>query len=289
LRAGAEVIALCVGKPWRLADVHDKGLELVAAPDWYESWFIDELRDRLNEVDALLHLGYRPPPAGINSAGKVDHERRINISATAALADVACNVPMVFASSADVYGAWQESLVTEDTNPTPSTPYASAKLEAEAALGDRSTVLRISTVYGPGELVPRAIPSFLKASLGGATAVLHGEGRDIKDYVPLAAVADAFIKAAQSAPEGKRVFNISSGKGRSTEAVLNAAIAIAGKPPTIEHVPSPRDPSRLVVSPEKARLAIGFDPDADFDKGLREEAGWLDANRARWARSSLLV
>jgi hypothetical protein len=39
--------------------------------------------------------------------------------------------------------------VSEDTDPNPSTPYATAKLEAEMTLGNRSTVMRVSTVYGP--------------------------------------------------------------------------------------------------------------------------------------------
>jgi len=206
----------------------------------------------------------------------------VNTGATVALAAAAGEVPVVFASSADVYGTWRDVAVSEDTDPDPSTPYAVAKLEAEGALGERSTVLRVATVFGPAELVPRAIPSFIKAGLSGGTAVLHGGGRDVKDYVPLEAVADAFVAAAQAPGNGLRVFNIGSGVGRSTAEVLQAVARVLGTKLAADEVPSPRAPSRLVVSPERARAELGFDPDADFDAGLRAEAAWLDANRGRW-------
>ena len=282
LTQGAEVVALCVREPWRLADVSDTNCTRVAAPGWHEPGFADQLRACLGEADALIHLAYQPPPASLGLAAKADFERRVNLSATAALAKAAGDVPMVFASSADVYGSGQGAPVTEETDPEPITPYAAAKLEAELALGDRSTALRVSTVYGPGELVPRAIPSFIKAVLGSRTAVLHAGGRDVKDYVPLDAVADAFVAAAQMSRDTRDIFNISSGIGRSTAAVLDAVSRTLGAVPEIDDVPSPRAPTHLVVSPERARAALGFEPDRDFEDGIRAEAAWLDSNRGRW-------
>jgi UDP-glucose 4-epimerase len=254
----------------------------VAAPDWYAASFREQLRTFLVGADAFIHLAYQPPPAGFDLTARAHHERTVNTEATAALAQAAGDVPVVFASSADVYGTWHDAAVTEEAAPNPSTPYAVAKLEAEIALGDRATVLRLATVYGPGELVPRAIPSFIKAGLGGRKAVLHGSGRDVKDYVPLEAVADAFVAAAQAPPNGPRVYNISSGVGRSTAAVLDAVARVLCTVPAVDDVPSPRAPTHLVVLPERARSELEFDPDADFDAALLAEAAWLDANRERW-------
>jgi UDP-glucose 4-epimerase len=282
LGRGADVIALCVRDPWRLADIDDTRLNRVAALGWHEAGFAKQFHALLDGADAFIHLGYQPPRAGLGPAAREDHERVVNTGATVALAAAAGDVPVVFASSADVYGTWHDVAVSEDTDPNPSTPYAVAKLEAERTLGDRSTVLRIATVYGPGELVPRAIPSFIKAGLSGGTAVLHAGGRDVKDYVPLEAVADAFLAAAQAPRNGPRVFNIGSGVGRSTAAVLDAVARVLGTVPAVDDVPSPRAPSHLVVWPQRARTELGFDPDADFDAGLRAEAAWLDANRERW-------
>lgn len=282
LDKGADVIALCVRNPWRLAHIGDKRLERVPAPDWTEAAFAEQLRNILKGADAFIHLGYLPPPAGLDLLARLGYERVVNTGATLALAAAAGDVPVVFASSADVYGSWQDSAVSEDTEPNPSTPYAFAKLESERVLGERPTVLRVSTVYGPGEVVPRAIPSFIKAVLGGGTAVLHGGGLDVKDYVPLEAVASAFVAAAQAPGDEPRVFNISSGVGRSTAAVLDAVSAALGTMPAVNDVPSPRAPSHLVVSPQRALAELGFDPEADFDAGLRAEAAWLDANRERW-------
>ncbi len=283
LGTGAAVTALCARDPWRLAEIKDTRLQRVAAPGWHQAAFADRLGAWLDGADAFVHLGYAPPPPGLDPAAREDHERRVNAGATVALAAAAGDVPFVFASSADVYGAWQDVAVAEDTPADPSTPYAAAKLEAEGGLGDHATVLRVATVYGPGELVPRAIPSFIKAGLAGGKAVLHGGGRDVKDYVPAGAVAEAFVAATARPPGGgKRVFNIGSGVGRSTAEVLAAVGRVLGAEPAAEDVPSPRAPSRLVVAPDRARAELAFDPGADFEAGLREEADWLEANRARW-------
>jgi UDP-glucose 4-epimerase len=232
-----------------------------------------------------MHLGYQPPPASLDLAAKASYERSVNTRMAAVVADVAGDVPIVFASSADVYGSWNDNPVNEDTLPNPATPYAEAKLEAESALGNRSTVLRVSTVFGPGELVPRAVPSFIKACLTvtGGTAVLHGGGLDVKDYVPCDAVAEAFVAAAATPDENRqRIFNISSGIGRSTAEVLEAVVRVVGKAPAVENTPGTRQPSRLVVLPDRARARLNFNPVTSFEAGLAAEAAWLDANRFRW-------
>lgn len=286
LAAGAEVTGLCVKQPWRLDGAAGDRLELVDVPGgrWWERPFERALEQCLARADAFMHLGYEPPPPGLDPSAREGHELEVNAGGTTAVAAVAAAaaVPIVFASSADVYGTWHESPVTEDTRCEPATPYATAKLEAERGLNGDATVLRVATVFGPGELGPRAIPSFIKAALSGGPAVLHGGGRDVKDYVGLDDVAGAFVASALAPSRAPRILNIGSGVGRSTAEVLEAVSRIVGAAPRTSDVPSPREPARLVLSVERARAELGFDPSADFDAGLRAEAAWLDANRERW-------
>ena len=65
----------------------------------------------------------------------------------------------------------------------PETPYAIAKIACEETIrlvaltaGWTACVLRYSTVYGAGETVPRAIPNFIRAALGGRPPVVDGDG-----------------------------------------------------------------------------------------------------------------
>jgi nucleoside-diphosphate-sugar epimerase len=286
LAAGAEVTGLCVKQPWRLEGVPGDRLTLSEVPGgrWWDESFEAVLGHRLGGADSYVHLGYEPPPPGADAGAREEHERLVNARGTVrvAAAAAAAEVPVVFASSADVYGAWHDAAVTEDTECEPATPYAVAKLEAERGLPGAATVLRVATVFGAGELGPRAIPSFIKAALRGEPGVLHGGGRDVKDYVGLADVAGAFLASAVTPSPEPRVLNIGSGVGRSTADVLAAVSRVLGAEARADDVPSPRSPARLVVSPGRARAELGFDPSADFDAGLRAEAAWLDANRARW-------
>jgi nucleoside-diphosphate-sugar epimerase len=286
LGAGADVTGLCVKQPWRLDGVARDRLELVDVPGgrWWDAPFGAVLEQRLARADALFHLGYQPPAPGLDTPAREQHELEVNAGGTASVAAVAAaaGVPIVFASSADVYGAWHDAPVREDTECDPATPYGTAKLEAERGLAGAATVLRVATVFGPGELGPRAIPSFIKAALTGVPAVLHGGGRDVRDYVGLADVAGAFLASAVTPFPEPRVLNIGSGVGRSTADVLEAVSRVLGTEPRADAVPSPREPGRLVLSADRARAELGFDPRTDFDAGLRAEAAWLDANRERW-------
>src|SRR6266511_877601 len=187
---------------------------------------------------------------------------------------------VVFASSADVYGPWHDSAVDEDTEPAPATPYAVAKLEAEEAVAELTSclVLRIATVYGPGEDGPRAIPSFVRAIRRGEAPAVHGDGSDVRDYVHVRDVAAAFVNAAirvLDRRDRRLVVNVGSGIGRTTLEVLHSVAAIMDVATRPRHVPIRRPPSRLVIDPALARRLLRFHPRSDFDAALREEVAWL--------------
>lgn len=291
LVSGARVVGLCVKQPWRLEGVVDDDrlvLEAVPAGRWWEPAYRRELHGHLRTAAALVHLGYEPPPVGLDVAARHQHEQTVNAAGAAHVAATAAaaSVTVVLASSADVYGPWHERPVDERTPPAPATPYAEAKLAAEQmTFGARAPIaicLRIATVFGPGELGPRAIPSFVRALADGRPAQVHGDGADVRDYVAVTDVAAGLVNAALSPGPGARVLTLGSGVGRTTTEVLGAVAAVLGIAPRAQHVPATRPPSRLVVSGSAAHRALGFTADPAFDDGIAREAGWLLAHRERW-------
>ena len=206
---------------------------------------------------------------------------RVNTAAAAqaARAAAAAGVRFVFASSADVYGAWHDGAISEDVVPQPATPYACAKLEAERLIAaacrpDCYACLRLATVYGPGEDGPRAIPSFIRAFSIGSVPVVNGDGTDTRDYVHVDDVAVSLLNAAL-VPRVAGILNIGSGVGRTTLEVLAVVAGALGATPQARHVANPRPRSRLILDPATARESLGFRSRRDFAAEIRKETTWL--------------
>ncbi len=258
LAAGMSLRAICTREPWRLA-----GLPL--EPEIRREWWEAEVG---GETVALL--AYDPPPSFELSAWMV-HELEVNAAGALRLVSAAGRV--VFASSADVYGAWHDEPVPEEAAPAPVTPYARAKLAVEEAMDGRNLCLRIATVYGPSEHRRRAIPAFIDALARGETALIHGDGSDVRDYVFVGDVAAAVVNACCGSGVG--VLNVGSGKGRTTLEVLEGVARALGVRPSARFESSRRPPARLVLDVRRARLELAFDPRTDFEAALADEARYL--------------
>ena len=284
--AGAVVTAVCVKSPWRLQAIAGHPmLEIVSVLEgrWWADEFIQEGREFIERADAIALLAYQPPPS--RSVARM-HEHEVNVAGADRWGEAASHAAtrVVFTSSADVYGPWRDDPVDERAKPAPTTPYAVAKLEAEhrllALLGARDlTVLRLSTVFGPGEDRPRAIPAFINAFLDREQPVLYHGGTDVRDYVHVEDAAAAIVNACLHRTEEPTI-NVGSGVGRSTRDVLDAVAHVmgAGAAPGSGHTGQPR--SRLVLDPGLARRELEFRPRRDFEAALMDEVRWLEARRA---------
>ena len=291
LAGGFGVTALCTGDAWRLEGIEAECID--ARDSWWTVPFGDALRGLLEGAAALVVLAYRPPPKGASAAERAEHEAAVNVAGVrvASAAAAAEGTRVVFSSSASVYGFWRDDPVDECAPPRPATPYAQAKLEAEAVVAAAdvaSTSLRLATVYGPGELGRRAIPRFLTSVLRDRTISIDGDGSDVHDYVAVSDVARAAVAAA-FVPSPPRVVNIGSGVGRTTNEVAAAVAEAVGVTPVTRHAPNPRPPSRIVLDVSLARQCLRFEPQTDFVAAIRLEAAWLRERLARQPEPGLAV
>lgn len=104
----------------------------------------------LPEVDTVLWSASPDPAAG-------GGHQALHVMGLGKVLDALPGRPrIVFTSSTGVYGDAAGGVVTEATPPSPDRPAASAIVEAEAMLSDRcpdrSVVLRLAGLYGPGRL-----------------------------------------------------------------------------------------------------------------------------------------
>jgi UDP-glucose 4-epimerase len=153
------------------------------------------LWDILQDIDCVYHLA-----AKVLVAESILYPREynhVNVGGTVSLMEAMRDVGVkrvVFISSGAVYGPQEEQPVNERALPTPNSPYAVSKLAAENYVKTIGTHWEIETVslrvfnaYGPGQHIPSShapvIPNLLWQGVRGGTLVVHGDGKQTRDFV----------------------------------------------------------------------------------------------------------
>jgi nucleoside-diphosphate-sugar epimerase len=234
----------------------------------------------------LVHLRYQPTPA-TNFATRVEREVELNLTPTTTLLEAAqSNVDFVcFASSAMVYtppakGVTESGPVGENVS-----PYALIKLSQEACVRDWSSrtgrpasILRLGTVYGPGETVSRAIPNFIRAVLSGTQPVVNGQGLEPFDPIYIADVVEALIRSLERGADG--TFNIGSGRGRSPVELARLVIRLCRADLGVTEDLGAEDRGGPVGDVSRAWDVLGFRAATPIEVGVAAEIAWMRSRQA---------
>ncbi len=264
-----------------------------------------DVRDRpklwtlLQKVDCVFHLAAR-----VSVQESVLYPREyndVNVGGTVALTEAIRDAGVeriVLASSATVYGPQDRQPVAESAWPHPQVPYAVSKLAAEHyifALGELYSIttvaLRIFNAYGPGQRVPPVhapvIPHFVRNMLSGASIVVHGDGRQTRDFVYIDDVVDALIAAAEARDVDGQVINVGSGEETSLDGLLARLAELTGKRPDVIHnIQQSGGLGRLVSDLSRARRLLGYRPQTSLRDGLAHMIEHAQQfNRHRGSRS----
>lgn len=198
----------------------------------------------------------------------------------------------VFTSSGgSIYGTPAVLPVDETRRLSPESQYAAAKAACElylnvyrTAYGLRSTSLALANVYGPrqdphGEAGVVAI--FATAMLLGRPTRIFGDGSQIRDYVFVGDVADAFARAClPGAGDGTR-FNIGTGSQTSVRDLHTLIAKVVGVADEALFAP-PRLGELQAIALDCALAAreLGWRPRRDLWDGLVETVDWIRARLA---------
>lgn len=196
---------------------------------------------------------------------------------------------VVFVSSGGtVYGIPQVVPVPE-THPTdPISSYGIGKLAIEKYLHlyfDLHkldyTILRVSNPYGERQRTRAsqgAVAIFLGKILRGETVDIWGDGSTVRDYVYIGDVTAALMQAGQHQGT-ERIFNIGAGVGLTLNEVLAAIEAATGLTSKRNYAPARGfDVPRSVLSVDRAKAHLGWQPQTSFAEGLARTVAWLRAN-----------
>jgi UDP-N-acetylglucosamine 4-epimerase len=217
-----------------------------------------------------------------------------NIQGTLNMLEAArrCGVKtFVYASSSSVYGDEAHLPKTEGAEGNLLSPYAVTKrCDEEWAkqyhrhYGLKTIGLRYFNVFGrrqdPEGAYAAVIPKFIRMLLHGEQPVIHGDGRQSRDFTYVENVVEANLKACLAPDEASgEAFNIAYGGREYLIDIYWVLTNALGK--DVEPVFGPERPGDIKHSNadiSKARRLLGYDPEYDFARGIAETIDWYRAN-----------
>jgi UDP-glucose 4-epimerase len=240
------------------------------------------LATALEGADGCFHLAAIASVARGNEDWAGTH--RVNQTGTIAVLN-ACRearLPVVYASSAAVYGDLGDAVASESLACAPRTAYGADKLgcELHAAVGwgvhgVPSFGLRFFNVYGPRQdpssPYSGVISIFADRIARGLPVTLHGDGGQTRDFVYVADVVAHLLAAMERlrAQPGRLVANVCTGRETSVRMLAETLAEITGQRLVLEYGPTrPGDIRRSVGDPTHAVQTLGISADVALPQGL---------------------
>jgi UDP-glucose 4-epimerase len=238
--------------------------------------------EAMDGVDGCFHLAAVASVQRSVEAWMETH--KINAGGTVCVlnASRARRVPVVFASSAAVYGSSSGLPMTEDVRPVPLTAYGADKLASELhaqvasnMFGVPTIGLRFFNVFGPRQ-DPRSpysgvISIISDKMIRGEEVEIHGDGQQARDFIYVSDVVD-FLRAAMARADTQaRMLNVCTGRRTTIQSLAAALGELTGSRSRIRSAPArPGDIRESLGDPARAALSLGIEARIDLREGLRK-------------------
>lgn len=215
----------------------------------------------------------------------------------------------VFSSTAAVYGTAKTTVISEDAELHPESPYGFSKLSsehliayAETAYGIKHVIFRYFNVAGAsldskiGEAHPvesHLIPVIINAGLSGKQMKIFGndyetrDGTCLRDYIHVVDLAEAHVLGMEHLLDGKEsaTINLGSQNGFTNKEILTTVDKVLKEEHLSDGVKwefGPRragDPAAIVASNERAKSILGWTPKYDLETMIKSAIAWRNSHK----------
>ncbi|WP_435011839.1 SDR family oxidoreductase (plasmid) [Tundrisphaera lichenicola] len=193
---------------------------------------------------------------------------------------------LIFAASSSAYGDTEELPKHEGMVPNPLSPYAAGKLAGEhyvrvyaRTMGLDGVSLRYFNIFGPRQdpssPYSGVISLFARSMAEGNRPVIFGDGQQTRDFTYVGNVVKANLLALDAPqPLGGEALNVGTGGRISLLDLVGAINRTLGTDLEPELRPSrPGDVRDSQASLDRIRSVLGYEPEVDFEEGLRRTLG----------------
>lgn len=245
------------------------------------------LVDRLmHKVDACFHLAaiasVERSQSDWSGCHQINQGGTINILSAAQHVN-AHPIPVVYASSAAVYGDNASMPLSESVVASPISAYGADKLGSELharvanLLHQIPTLgLRFFNVYGPRQ-DPRSpysgvISIFADRLWRGEKLSVFGDGQQARDFIYISDIVEMLLRGSDliSKSRGHYILNACTGEATNLLQLVRTLSAVTGKLPDIEKLPArPGDIRASLGSPEKLIRTLDYSAQVSLGQGLK--------------------
>ena len=250
----------------------------------------DDCRRACADIEVVFHEGAVPSvPVSVESPQET-HDANVNGTFNLLMAARQCRCRrVVYAASSSAYGNLEESPKHEGLRPVPLSPYAVQKLVGELycrafteCYGLETISLRYFNVFGPRQnpasQYAAAIPAFVTAILKGVPPTVYGDGEQTRDFTYIDNVVHGNVLAARAQRTAGEAVNVACGDQISVNRVIARVNGLLGADVRPVYAASrPGDVRHSMADIRLARELLGFEPQVDFDEGLRRAIGYYQS------------
>lgn len=214
---------------------------------------------------------------------------RVNITSTVNIFQAASrmqtSIPVVYTSSAAVYGDCPVTPIPENVVPKPLTAYGVDKLAcdlhgyiARHVHGIPTMGLRPFNVYGPGQdpssPYSGVISIFTDRMLKGLPITIYGDGMQVRDFVYVADAVKAFLAAMGSLEADRnqkhRVVNLCTGRPTTIAGLAMTIARIINRPLDSRRGEARKGDIRVSIGdPARLEQVLGLKLETSLEDGLR--------------------
>ncbi len=200
---------------------------------------------------------------------------------------------VVLTSTSEVYGSARR-VPMDETHPVHSrSPYAATKAAADQlalsyhhAFGVPVTIARPFNAYGPRQSDRALIPTVI-AQLHAGERVRLGNLSPTRDFTFVDDLVRGLVAIAGTDALVGEAVHVGSGSEHAVGDVVQTIARLMGRSVVVETEPERERPAasevdRLLCDASKLHAATGWQPEVDFEDGLRRTIAWMDARRAHF-------
>ena len=194
---------------------------------------------------------------------------------------------IIYASSSSVYSDESgEQFNEKDTILLPKSIYGLSKLNNEkyaAKFSYQNNIsmigLRFFSVYGPYGRPDMAYYSFARSIIKKEIIHLHNEGEMLRDMTYIDDIINGIISSIDFINESElvknEIFNLGNSKPIKTISLLKEIEKILGKKALVKKINTTDESKYTHANISKAKKILKYNPQTDFEKGIRNFIEWL--------------
>lgn len=194
---------------------------------------------------------------------------------------------VIFASTVWVYEMAEDGNVIEGTPLAVHTVnhiYTGSKVAAEMychaykkLYGQDFTILRYGIPYGPRGRGGTVITNFVSRALKGEPLVVYGDGNQYRNFIYVEDLAEANVAALKDIARNQ-MYNLEGLRPVSIKEIAETVRKLMGDVKIEYREARPGDYKGKIVSADKAKKELEWEPKVDIEEGIRRYIEWYKSN-----------